>query len=192
MAHQRDYSAEYERRIARGRAKGLTRSAARGHAKASDKPAREKPKSVKPDPKLEAAIRQMNGGASLTASAKVAHVSPERLRRFVAANDLGQREGRKWVMADNRPRRVPIIDGSDSRTITVPGFAEASRVARYHNAVRRFINDADENMLRPFDGETVRDVNGADHPLQTDPNALFRFAAKDEPEFHEIYQIVSN
>ena len=40
--------------------------------------------------------------------------------------------------------------------------------------------------------KSVRDLNGDLHVFETDPNALYRYAMRDEPEFHEIYQIVAN
>lgn len=55
MARKRDYKAEYERRIANAVKRGLSRSQARGHAKASESPVRPKP--VHSDSKLEAALK---------------------------------------------------------------------------------------------------------------------------------------
>jgi hypothetical protein len=194
MARTRDYAFEYARRIARGTAKGLTRSQARGHPKASERPARAGPAaSVRPtaDAKINAAIRLMHDGASLTAAAAEARVSPERLRRFIATNAIARREGRAWVMTDNRPRHVPIIIGSKTRRLTVPDFEQASKAGRYFNALGRFANTADVDVLAPFIGDGLTDSEGDFHPFETDPNDLFRYFAKDEPAFHEIYQIVS-
>lgn len=188
----RDFKEEYRRRIARGLAKGLTRSAARGHSPNATVGAgsggKARPTS---DPKVDRAIRAMHDGASLSGAAKAARVSPERLRRFIKSYDIATRVGSAWVMTDNRPRRVPMIVGSNVKAIIVPNFAEASKVGRYSNAVHRFINSGEFEHIAPFEGDGVRDLKGKLHPFETDPNSLYRHAMKDEPPFHEIYQIIA-
>ena len=187
VSKRRDHKAEYERRIERGLARGLTRSEARGHPTAAV--AKSKASPLKSDARLEIALRAMNTGAPLTWAARAAQVSPERLRRFIKTNNLGTREGRAWVMRDTRARRVPMIAGS---TITVSGFDEASTVARFDHAVRRALETVDFEPVFAFEGQGVRDLKGKFHPFETDPNALYRYAMRDEPEFYEIYQIVAN
>jgi hypothetical protein len=189
MARIRDYKAEYRRRIERGLVRGLSRSQARGHAKASEKPL-EKP-AAKPDPNLEAAIRAMNEGRSMTAAAKTHHVSAERLRRFIVSEDLGSRQGRRWVLSDSRPRRLPVITRGQIKTLTVSGFSQARLVGQHHDAAGRFVRTADIELLRPFEGRSVRTTAGVEYPLETDPNKLFRLASMDMPVFEEIYEIVS-
>lgn len=185
----RDYEAEYQRRIARGLAKGLTRAEARGHAPASKRLRATKPKS---DPKIEAAILAMNSGSSLAAAAKAAHVSPERLRYFLKSTGIAKRKDRRWVMQDSRARRVPMIAGANSKSISVRGFKAASEVAKHDAAYRKFIDSGDVDPILPFRGRGVRDLKGKLHLFETDPNELYRYAARDEPQFHEIYQIVAN
>jgi hypothetical protein len=194
MSSQRDYQAEYARRIARGAARGLSRSQARGHPKGSEAPASiaasvPKPK-PKADPALEAAILAMNRGESLTQAARDARISPERLRRHLISKNLAFKQGTRWALADNRPRRVPMIERARTKAVIVPGFDEASRVGRYHNAIGRFLRSQDLSALDAFRGQGVTDTQGRFHPFETDPNALIPYALKDEPEFHEIYQII--
>lgn len=190
MAKKRDYKTEYARRIARGKARGLSRSQARGHPRQDETPI--KPTALRPlnEEKISQALQAMYAGTSLTAAAKSAHVSPDRLKRALVAKKLGIKEGRRWIVTDARPRRVQIIVDAKSKAIIVPTFADASRVGVYRNRVRRFLDTHDLTYLEEFEGETVTDINGKSWPLETDPNMLIRFALKDEPAFHEIYQIV--
>jgi hypothetical protein len=194
MPRQRDYKAEYARRIARGTARGLSRSQARGHPKGNEAPASIEASAPNPkpkkDPALETAILAMNRGESLTKAARDARVSPERLRRHLISKSLASKQGTRWALADNRPRRVPMIERSRTKVIVVPSFDEASRVGRHHNAIGQFLRSQDLTALEPFRGQGVTDTQGRFHPFETDPNALIRYALKDEPEFHEIYQII--
>ncbi len=191
MARKRKLSPAYRRRIERGLARGLTRAEARGHGKSAVNRGKHDPR-PRADERIERALSLMYRETSLTAAAKAAHISPERLRAYIQTNNLGQREGHKWIMGDRVKRRVPHISGSTQKQIVVPGFKEASLEGRHHNAVKRLIETGDIDALKPFEGKGVRDIKGKFHPFETDPNELFRFAAKDEPEFHEIYRIISN
>ena len=191
MARKRDYKAEYARRIARGKARGLSRSQSRGHPKVTERYATGKSAVPPTDPQLEQALRDLRKGVSLKQAAKEANVSEERFRRFVKGNELASFVGRRWTLSDNRTRRVPMIKDSQQTAIFVPDFATASEVGKHHNAVGRFLRTNDPSHLMGFEGRTVTDVRGRSHQFETDPNALYRLAAKDEPAFHEIYQIVS-
>src|SRR5438045_2741402 len=74
MARQkRDYRADYQRRIARGLSKGLTRSQARGHPKPAEQyvaPHRAASR------KLEAGVAALRKSKNLTAAARQAKVAP--------------------------------------------------------------------------------------------------------------------
>ena len=189
MTTRRDYKAEYRRRIERGLARGLSRSQARGHPKVNEQAI--EPIVQKGDPGLEAAIREMNQGTSMTAAARSRHVSAERLRRFLAHENLAERKGRRWIVADSRPRQLPVMTDGRVRILTVGGFSQARLVGEHHYAVGQFIRSNDIERINPFEGRSVRAASGRKYPLETDPNALHRIAAMDTPPFHEIYAITS-
>jgi hypothetical protein len=189
MARKRDYKAEYRRRIERGRARGLTRSQARGHARAAERPI--KPRPPEADPRLEGALRRLRRGESLTRAAAAEGVSRERFRRFVGANRLARRQGRAWIMTDDRPRRVQTISRGRALTVVVAGFAEASRWGRYVNDVGDFLRSNEIELLAPYRGRGVRTTDGRIIPFETDPNAIHRLANAGLPAFHEVYEIIS-
>ena len=191
MAQNRDYKAEYARRKARGLAKGLSLSQVRGHPKTGEAfVSRKRPAKVTP-PKIEAAIKLMNSGRSMTASAKEAGTSPSRFAWYLNEMGLGNKAGKRWVIGDRRPRRVPLIINAQTKSIIVPGFAEASRVGHYHNDVKRFLETQELAFLNRYRSLTVKDISGKEYAFETDPNMIIRHALKDEPDFPEVYQIIS-
>ena len=191
MPRHRDHKAEYARRKARGLAKGLSLSQVRGHPKAGEAFISGKTPAKTTPPKIETAIKLMNAGQSMTASAKEAGTSPSRFAWYLSAMKLGEKSGRKWIIGDRRPRRVPMIENAQTRAIIVPGFSEASLVGHYHNDVKRFLETQQPAFLNRYRSLTVKDISGKEYAFETDPNMIIRHALKNEPDFPEIYQIIS-
>lgn len=188
MARKRDYKAEYQRRIANAAKRGLSRSQARGHARASEAPIRAKP--VKSDERLEVALKHLRQTGNQGRAAKEAGVSAERFRRFLRSNSLAERHGRQWRITDNRTRRMTVITGGDSIELNLRDFEQASLNGRHLAAVGAFLRTNDIDLLRPFEGQSVIDATGQAHPLETDPNALYRLAHAGGEVFHEIYRLI--
>ena len=187
MPRNRNHKEEYRRRIARGAAKGLTRSQARGHAKASEKPVRARPAPKQQD-NIEAAVLAMNRGASLSAAAKQKGVSRERLARFLLEQGIGASNGRKWTIADARPWFIPTFSAGAFVRIVVATFDERSLAGTYWNDVGRFLRTNDIKILAPYRGQGVKDSrNGRFIPFETDPNELHRIASAGMPQFYEVY-----
>ena len=184
----RDFKSEYRRRLATGVARGLTRSQARGHgsSRKSDPGARP----IASDPKLEAALRALRRTGNQTVAAKEAHVAPERLRRFLKAQGLAARDGRRWVITDLRPRLMTALTTRGVLQLTLPSFEEASLIGRHNAAVKSFMDTNDFAFLRPFEGTVVKDTSGRAHVLETRPNVIRRLDASGET-YEQIYRIVS-
>lgn len=187
MPRQRDYKAEYERRIANAAKRGLSRSQARGHAKASESPVRPKP--VQSDGKLEAALKLLRQTGNQGRAAREAGVSAERFRRFLRSNSLAERRGKQWRITDKRPRRMTVITGGEAIELTLRDFEQASLNGSHLSAVAAFIRSNDIDLLDPFQGRSVIDGAGQAHPLETDPNELYRLASAGGEVFHEIYRL---
>lgn len=186
----RDYKAEYAKRVERGLKQGLSRSQARGHPKPRETPKRILAKQPKFDRNLEEGFRALKGGKTLTQSAKSVHISPERLRRYIAEAGLAHRHGRRWIIGpDNRPRIMRMFSRGKIITVTVDP-AEASVIGKYLDAVRHFLNSNEPMFLKMFAGKSVTDIKGKTHPLETDPNALYRLDATGSGSFEDIYRIV--
>src|SRR2546427_7475091 len=89
------------------------------------------------------------------------------------ANDRRSRsKDRRSRSKGQRQRRMRIYDEKGSFYVVVRMPTTASRIARYHNAVRRFVQTGDASKLRDFRGGGVVDAHGRRPPLLTHPSAL--------------------
>ncbi len=191
MAGSRDYRAEYQRRIATAAARGLSRSQARGHARAGEKPPRGPPKALD-DEKLQVALRALRQEQPFTIAAKAAGISPERLRRHASERGLIEKVGRRWQPKADLLRRVQLFSRGKAIVVEVRGKEPASAVGRYMAAVGAFLHSNAVELLKPFIGQSVRDAARKHHPFETNPNTLHRLAAGGERSFEEIYRIILN
>ena len=188
MARNRDYKAEYARRVASATARGLSRSQARGHARMGEAPL--KASSIASDKKLEAALRELRKSGNREAAAKAARVAPERFRRFLAQNVEIHGRGQSLKITDNRPRDMLVLSNGEARELRLRDFEQASLNGRHLAAVHNFINSNDRDLLAEFEGLSVIDAKGKAHLLETDPNTLHRIAAAGGEVFHEIYRLI--
>lgn len=187
----RDYKAEYARRIAGGRAKGLSRAQARGHPRPREKlassPVAERGTYSR---RLELGFKAIERGKTLTASAKQIHVSPERLRRYLTEQRVAEKHGRKWVpRSDHRVRQMLLYTRGRARSVQV-NRAQASDVGTYFSAVARFLAENDPLILLPYEDRGVTDIRGAFHPFEIDPNTLYRLSNTGRESFEQVYRIV--
>jgi hypothetical protein len=188
---ERDYRAEYHRRIARAAAKGISRSQARGHPKPSEAAfsSRRPPRPIEDD-RMQLALKVLRQEKSVSAAARAAKISPERLRHFATEKDLIERQGRRWIVRQQLPRRMLLFSGNRAVQLVVGDFASASKVGRFMSAVSAFLRTNNPTGLREFEGASVTDVSGVTHPFETRPNALYRLASAHDQSFEHIYRIV--
>ena len=191
MPRQRDYKAEYTRRIARGRAHGFSRAQARGHPRVSEPHISPKLQSVSYDPRLEQGLKVLRQGKSLTAAARMIGTSPERLRRYLNRAGVVEKQDRRWVVAnDDRQRQVVLYSDGQVLGVSVADYATAALIGRHMAAVKQFLRTNDPDHLAPFVGEAVTDLSGRTHPFETRPNVLYRLDAVGGETFEQVYRIV--
>lgn len=188
MSKQRNFKAEYARRIANAEKRGLTRSQARGHAKAGEPLVKPKP-ATEPDPRLEAALKLLRETGNQSRAASETGVSVERFRRFLRENKLAARTGRTWAFSDYRLRDMVVISDGEIKHRHLLGFDQASLNGKYLNAVKAFLESNDADHLAPFVGKSVIDAKDKSHLLETNPNTLHRLAHAEGEAFHEIYRL---
>lgn len=191
VKRKRDYRAEYRRRIAGARAKGLSKAQARGHRKAGEKASRRtaRERSVE-DHKIQIALRTLRRTKSVSTAAKEAHLSPEKLRQIATEKGILEKRGRRWVVKSDIARRVLVYSGGQRSIITIGTMKMASLAGQYMSAVGRFLETGDQALLRPFANKAVVDDAGNKHPLETRPNALYRLSFSGGQSFEQIYRIV--
>lgn len=183
---KRDYQAEYQRRIARGKAKGLSLSQARGHPKAGEKPVR-KPNPI-PDTKIQISLRDLRKGHGLAHAAKQIRVSSERLRNQVVAEGFIEKARGRWVIRSDISRQMPIFHDGEELGIEVSNLDDISMIGKYNAAVGHFLNTNDYVYIEPFIDVFVIDAKGRSFDLETDANALYRLAATGIEPFEQVYR----
>ena len=188
MAGVRDYKAEYQRRLARAAARGLTRSQARGHARSGEAPIRVRPERERDT--LEAALRALRQSGNQSDAARSAGISTERFRRFLRENSFATRRGKSWVFTDDREREMLVISGGVAKTRRFRGFDQASVNGKHLNAVGKFVRSNRIDLSLPIEGVSVIDARGKSHPLETDPNVLHRLASAGSEVFHDVYRLI--
>ena len=186
--HQRNYKLEYQRRIARGKQIGLSRSAARGHPRAGEGKKASADRLIDPNRREERAVKMMRSGGSLRAVANHFRMSQERLRAYLKGTTVATREKGRWKIFDRRPRKFPFYSNG---AVVTPWMSldQASEAGRYMQAVKRFLHSGDADFLSPFVGEGVRDVNGRFCPFELDENTLYELDHRDEAVIPEQYRI---
>jgi hypothetical protein len=189
MKKTRDYRAEYARRVARGLARGLNKSQARGHGRANETPLR--PSRPISDNRLQLALRTLREEKNFSAAARAGKIAPERLRKYALEKGLIEKDGRRWRVKAELPRRMLLFTDGKAATITVGDFENASLIGRFMSAAGRFLETNKRELLAPFVGMSVKDIAGKEHPFETRPNVLYRLTAGGGESFEQIYRIVA-
>ena len=191
MKLSRDYKQEYARRIQRGAQKGLSRSQSRGHPKAREPHA--SPRRAPPayDRRLEHGLQLIRNKRTLTSAARDIGVSPERLRHYLARTGIVEKQGRRWVVLEDRRARQMLLFSAGAILQVLVSLEAASLVGRYMAAVGRFLETNDPAALQPFVGASVTDVDGAVYPFETRPNVLYQLDATGAETFEQVYRIVA-
>jgi hypothetical protein len=183
--------AKYQRRKARGLARGLSLSQARGHAGGVKKPAAQAAQIIPTN--IRRAQREMRYGKSLSAAAKSVGVAPERLRHALKSEGLAEKRGRRWLVTSNRDLiiRLPVYtvrDGAISVEVDEP---TASMIGAYMNQLQSFLKTRDLRELTLFEEVTFRDITGKEHMFETDPATLVRLAAQTpKNHFEKVYRVL--
>lgn len=188
----RNFEKEYKDRIARGRARGLSVSQARGHARSGE--IRRKTLTIAdPSDPRECALTLMKAGKTQKVAAKSAGVSVKTLRRYLKENTTVKRKGRKVIIIDRRPVMMLILSLDNPNPYWVPVHKKAaSKISHHWNAINRFIKTNKVSHLKPYKDRGVFDANRKYHPWETRPNILRKLDSIGELSFVDIYRDKAN
>lgn len=186
----RNYRREYRLRIKRSMAKGLSRTQARGHARATENIPSIKRSRPLEDRRFQRGLRLLREDKSLSEIAKELGTSRERLTRQLETTKAATKKGRRWVVRDDLPRRMLIFANGIAIIIIVANRQTASVVAFFMGAVGRFLRSNDPAELAFFVGKSVRDIDGKVHQFETDPETLYRLAHTGSESVEDAYRYV--
>jgi hypothetical protein len=140
---------------------------------------------------LEQGLQLVRSKRTLTSAARDIGVSPERLRHYLARTGIVEKQGRRWVVTEDRRTRQMLLFSAGDILQVLLSWEAASLVGRYMAAVGRFLETNDPTHMQPFAGQSVIDVYGTAHPFETRPNVLYRLDATGGETFEQVYRIVA-
>ncbi len=132
-------------------------------------------------------LRRGDGRESLTRAAKALGTTRQTVLRY-AGSAFRRSSARARVRVrsgDRLVRRVRVRTPDGARLVTVTGSRQASTIAKYNQAVDRFL-EGDVDALVPFRGRSFGGVL-----LETDPDVIEEAALRGEPDFDEFYALTA-
>lgn len=95
----------------------------------------------------------------------------------------------KVTKSDQIPRWMVIDEDGEESSIVVRNSKDATKIAKYFNAKRHFLETGDPSELQKFSKFRIKDADGNIHRLETNSNKIYEIEdRKEEPEAFEIYQ----
>jgi hypothetical protein len=128
-------------------------------------------------------------GKSLTGACNDKGMS---IKTVLGHTNAFKKTGNHWTAKtyDRIPRTMLInVDGREV-SITVNDSRTASKIGRYHNAVKKYLETGDDTELKKYEGKTIKDAQGNNHTFETDPEVIDEISEGiEEPEFYDIYKV---
>lgn len=139
--------------------------------------------------RLQVALGAMRSGKSLAASAKKAGYSRKRLRSVLIETKLGQKEGRRWVLAKRGGRRMLMFSNGETFKVAV-SYRTSTEIGKYLAAVKQFFEDQDLAHLQPYRGKFITDLLGKKYEFEVRPNHLYRLDQAGGEPYEQAYQYI--
>lgn len=110
-------------------------------------------------------------------------------KTVIRNTDAFTKKNRRWTPkeSDTIPRMMEIGEKGKTKSIEVTSSKEASKIGRYHRAVRESI-EGDDTNLKKFKNVTITDSKGRRHKLETDRGTVKEINEKARAtDFPEVY-----
>jgi hypothetical protein len=91
---------------------------------------------------------------------------------------------------DWKPRGMIMYDEHGAYSVVPASRKQASKIGKYHNALKKWRRTRDPRVLAPFRKLSVMDEDGMQHRFLTDPLGLARIFRSREARFESIYKLV--
>jgi hypothetical protein len=136
----------------------------------------------------------MRQGSPLAVAAREIGIDPRTVARHLGKALAKRADGKYHARpTDKISRNMTIYSQGKQTAITVADSTTASTIGQYFNAVRKYLNTGDNSDLKKFKNVTIVDSDGNKYRLETDVKKIRAIeAAKEEPEFFQIYSSGSN
>lgn len=131
---------------------------------------------------LQAVGYMRNQHLPISQAAALAGTTPATIRRY-ASEALQPGVARAAARPSDRLyRRMSVLSADGPRSVDVTGSRDASLIGSHHNAVRRYLETGDEDLLDPFQGRVIDGVE-----LLADIDRIEELAAQRELDIDDIY-----
>ena len=185
-----DRSPAYRRRIESATAKGKSSKTARGHGTA---PRRMwETAGLQGNPKYDLSLdvlRRTRDGIPLTRASKEFGIASDTVLRYVGSAYERDARGRWTPKATDRLfRRMRFHDARGWYWVEPANSKEASKLAAYQSAVKKYLETGDDRDLRKFNRMKLKTRQKTSLPFLTDLEQLDRLGDAGELSFEDLYQ----
>lgn len=117
-----------------------------------------------------------------------ARISKKELQKHLGRSIKFQKNSIDVSKSDKIPRSMIISEDGNEISVIVRGSSQASKIGRYQNAKRNFLQTGDDSKLEEFSKVKLKDADGKIHKFETNPEKIIEIEdKKEEAESFEIY-----
>ncbi len=132
--------------------------------------------------------KMRTGGFSLQRASREYQVDARTVTKWGGAALRKSTNGRYTAKATDRLLRVLNIPTPEGpREIAMRDSRQASQLAKYSDAVQRYVQTGDSSKIQKFSGQHVVDANGEQISLLTDLKQLDRLSSAGVLSFESLY-----
>jgi hypothetical protein len=128
------------------------------------------------------------GDLSLTGAAEQLSIPPKKVLQLTGNTLTKQKNGRYRARKTDNLLRVLVVPSEGGLTeVAVRTSSEASIIAKYNDAVQKFLRTGDESKLSQFRSKEVKDSSGRPIAFLTDTKELTRLGSAGVFSFESLY-----